>query len=112
MPDLYDVGGMINGRGGRPGLISLAMALASTSLPSPKEYSGYLFADITTDSAGAPFDPTKNHGLCAYPKDYPTSGQKTFVISQGGIVFWKDTKGVPITAWPDPSRDGWTAQAN
>ncbi|MBI2898871.1 MAG: DUF2950 family protein [Planctomycetes bacterium] len=43
---------------------------------------------------------TSRFGVCAFPADYPKSGRKTFIVSEGNTMFWKDTDGKPVEVWP------------
>lgn len=57
-------------------------------------YSGYYFVNITVS------DPASEFGLCAVPCIYGDSGTNTFIINQVGVIYYRDTKGKPVTEWP------------
>ncbi|MBI2900011.1 MAG: DUF2950 family protein [Planctomycetes bacterium] len=43
---------------------------------------------------------TSRFGVCAFPADYGKGGTRTFIINEGNTMFWKDTGGKPVEAWP------------
>jgi hypothetical protein len=48
-------------------------------------------------------------GFCAYPERYGETGRLTFIVSESGTVFKKDTNGKPPAGFPmDPAAAGWT----
>ena len=66
---------------------------------SPQPYHGYLFRVLTaqgTNAAGGERDYVVNgrmlggFGLIAVPAEYGSSGVKTFIVNQDGVVFEKD----------------------
>jgi len=78
-------------------LIDSAMA-AATSPETAR--SGYYFVDIAAGSDGKAYDATRQHGLCAVPANYGSSGLNTFVIDDSGILYQKDNGGRPVTEFP------------
>ena len=78
---------------------------------------GYIFVDLLGDAKAGPYDDGKGnfvrgHGLCAYPAQYGRNSRMTFVVgganySWGEVVYRKDTKGEPVTVFPDVEKDGW-----
>ncbi|HVE40012.1 MAG TPA: hypothetical protein VNM14_09010 [Planctomycetota bacterium] len=81
--------------------------------PSPKN--GYFYKMMVSDADGGVYqkdDGKTNktgYGVCAYPSA-PTSGRFTFITSEAGKTWKKDTEGKPVDKWPgkDPSKEGWT----
>lgn len=43
---------------------------------------------------------TSRFGFCAYPAEYGKTGTKTFIINEANTIFWMDTGGKPVDAWP------------
>ena len=91
--------------------------LAPHSVPSPIPYSGYLFialakyegeGTILAYDQGSHWN-REGFGFCAYPADYPRSGRKTFITSEGNEVWEQDTGGKPPAFFPyQPGQSGWT----
>src|ERR1700731_2504832 len=72
-------------------LFSASAANADNKDSDP--FHGYYFRIVTGDSASGARDGGKKKGgltLVAYPVDYQSSGVKTFVVTQKGVVFEKD----------------------
>lgn len=92
---------------------------ARYGLPSaPKD--GYHFAALTTDPEGAAygqdedkdgqaFTNRKRFGLVAWPAVYGATGRHTFLLSEAGRLWKKDTEGQAPDRWPgkDPAEEGW-----
>lgn len=98
--------------------------------PVPK--SGYYFRAMESDEKGAPYnqnninkpeelyhtaEPTGlkvandyEYAFVAYPAEYGKTGKLTFIMSQNGAVYAKDTKGEAILDWPgkNPETEGWS----
>jgi hypothetical protein len=81
---------------------------------------GYFFKALGTDPDGEPYAKEKDKdgnaltnkkrfGVAAWPAAYGATGRFTFVISEEGKVFRKDTQGKPPDGWPgkDPAENGW-----
>ena len=94
-------------------LVTAGTVNADGNGPSPQEaeshlFQGYYFRRVPGDSA---FAGSKKKGLAlvAFPADYRSSGVKTFIVTQKGIVFEKDLG--PSTATVAPSismrSSGW-----
>lgn len=43
---------------------------------------------------------TSRFGVCAYPAEYGKTGTKTFILNEWNTLYWKDTGGKPVEAWP------------
>jgi hypothetical protein len=72
-------------------LVSASVASAGAKGSDP--FHGYYFRIVTGDSASGASDRGKKKGgltLVAYPVEYQSSGVKTFVVTQRGVVFEKD----------------------
>jgi hypothetical protein len=71
-------------------------------------FHGYYFRRVTGDSAAAG-GKKKGLALVAYPADYRSSGVKTFIVTQKGIVFEKDLGPGTTTVAPSISTrsSGW-----
>ena len=72
-------------------LFSASAANAGNKGSDP--FHGYYFRIVTRDSASGASDRGKKKGgltLVAYPVEYQSSGVKTFVVTQRGVVFEKD----------------------
>jgi hypothetical protein len=72
-------------------LFSASAANAGNKGSDP--FHGYYFRIVTGDSASGASDRGKKKGgltLVAYPVEYQSSGVKTFVVTQRGVVFEKD----------------------
>ena len=73
-----------------------AQSLASAANADNKEsnpFHGYYFRIVTNNSAPEVSGRGKRNGmltLVAYPAEYQSSGVKTFVVTQKGVVFEKD----------------------
>lgn len=47
-------------------------------------------------------------GICCCPADYGNGARRTFIVSEGGTIYSKDTRGKPAAYFPlDPIREGW-----
>ena len=73
-------------------------------------FQGYYFRRVTGNSA-AGGGKKKGLALVAYPADYRSSGVKTFIVTQKGIVFEKDLGPSTTTVAPEISvrGSGWRA---
>jgi hypothetical protein len=73
-------------------------------------FHGYYFRRVTGNSA-AGGGKKKGLALVAYPAEYRSSGVKTFIVTQKGIVFEKDLGPSTTTVAPDISvrSSGWHA---
>lgn len=72
-------------------LVSASAANAGNKGSDP--FHGYYFRIVTADSASGASGRGKKKGgltLVAYPAEYQSSGVKTFVVNQSGVVFEKD----------------------
>jgi|HubBroStandDraft_6_1064221.scaffolds.fasta_scaffold02144_13 hypothetical protein len=94
-------------------LATTATANADSSSPSTQGtesqlFHGYYFRRVPGDSA-ATGGRKKGLALVAYPADYRSSGVKTFIVTQKGIVFEKDLGPSTTTAGPTMSArsSGW-----
>lgn len=86
--------------------------------PRPVPKTGYLFQAIPRYGAGEgksePYNNGKNrnndrYGYCAFPANYPSTGRLTFILSEGGTVYKKDTGGKAVEEFPfDPASEGWS----
>ena len=79
----------------------------------PMARQGLFFVDLVSDTKAGPYDDgngnyVKGFGLCAYPGKYPDWGRSTYVIDARGQIYAKDTKGEPVTVFPDVEKEGWT----
>jgi hypothetical protein len=82
--------------------------------PAPKN--GYFFKMMVSDPDGGVYQKddgktNKNaYGVCAYPAVPGATGRFTFITSEAGKTWKKDTQGKPVDKWPgkDPSKEGWT----
>lgn len=78
-------------------------------------FRGYRYRAMQTDDIGNPYCADKTRpvnpakfGFCAYPAEYEKSGKNTYVVSELGTVFYKDTGGKPVETYPsNPKSDGW-----
>src|SRR5579863_10386988 len=80
----------------------------STQGTESQLFQGYYFRRLTGDSAAAGGN-KKGLALVAYPVDYRSSGVKTFMVTQKGIVFEKDLGSSTATVAPTISTrsSGW-----
>lgn len=106
-PDLYQIGGPGSG-GAVLKLVNKAFAEAT----SPEHaLSGYYFVDITSDARTGAYDYTKQFGLCAVPGRYNRGRgppkPATLVINVAGKVWMADTRGEPVTVFPDVTKMNW-----
>jgi hypothetical protein len=72
-------------------LVSASAANAGNKGSDP--FHGYYFRIVMADSASGASGRGKKKGgltLVAYPAEYQSSGVKTFVVNQRGVVFEKD----------------------
>ncbi len=93
-------------------------------LPGPAQpKGGYYFLAMTHDgskgdasyqqdtngtSLEGPYYNPAPFAFCAYPADHPSLGRFTFIVSEAGHVWKKDTGGEPVTRWPaNPRAEGW-----
>ena len=105
LADLYRVGGPLEDPDGTElKLIDLAFARATSPETSK---AGYWFIEIIADRKAGPYDFTKECGLCAVPAVYGKTGIDTYIVDLCGTVYKKDTRGTPVTVWPDVVKDGW-----
>lgn len=94
-------------------------ALLTAKSPVPK--AGYFFRAMTTDETGNAYNKnmmgdgktvalnTSKFAFCAYPALYGKTGKMTYIVSQEGTVWKKDTGGKPVITWPaaNPKTQGW-----
>jgi len=81
--------------------------------PAPKN--GYFYKMMVSDPDGEVYqkdDGKTNkakYGVVAWPAVYGATGKFTFITSEAGKTWKKDTEGKPVDKWPgkDPSKDGW-----
>jgi hypothetical protein len=81
--------------------------------PAPKN--GYFYKMMVSDPDGGVYqkdDGKTNkaaYGACAYPAVPGATGRYTFITSEAGKTWKKDTEGKAVDKWPgkDPSKDGW-----
>lgn len=61
------------------------------------------------DKDGKAYTNPKRFGIVAYPETYGATGRFTFIVSDDGKIYKKDTFGQPVTRWPgkDPAAQGW-----
>jgi len=79
---------------------------------------GYLFQTVAKyqdrDGKWEAYDPGNGrnaalYAFCALPAEYGKTGNNTFIISEIGTVWKKDTGGKEPEGMPfDPAKDGWT----
>lgn len=82
--------------------------------PAPKN--GYFYKMMVSDPDGGVYqkdDGKTNktrYGVVAWPAVPGQSGRFTFITSEAGKVWKKDTGGKPVDKWPgkDPAADGWS----
>lgn len=49
--------------------------------------------------------------ICAWPAEYGTTGVMTYLNTEAGVVWEKDTGGKPVDVTPsDPKKDGWSSR--
>jgi hypothetical protein len=82
------------------GLIDEALADAQFGAKDARPYHGYLFADITEDDQGNPYNPAFSFGLCAVPVEYDKTGHHTYAIDIQGTIYVYDTQGKPCARFP------------
>jgi hypothetical protein len=82
--------------------------------PNPK--SGYWFRvmkNYESNGKSVPYDEGNGRcvdrfGVCAYPAEFNKTGRRTFILSEGGTLYWKEMDGKPADTFPDdPVKDGW-----
>lgn len=111
--DVATLGGLLE-----RSLVEADAAPLKTSTTTPK--AGYVFATIPERADGAPLAVAGRSGVpgthsldafafCAWPAAYGGSGRNTFIMSQDGLVWKKDTgRGARVLRWPkDPAAEGW-----
>lgn len=70
----------------------------------------FRFGVVPTYDAAGGKDPKFGFAYYAVPKTYGKGGRLTCIVNHIGVVWRKDTKGVPPAAWPkDPEAEGWEA---
>jgi hypothetical protein len=77
---------------------------------------GYFYKMMVSDPDGEVYqkdDGKTNkakYGVVAWPAVYGATGKFTFITSEAGKTWKKDTEGKPVDKWPgkDPSKDGWS----
>jgi hypothetical protein len=82
--------------------------------PSPKN--GYFYKMMVSDPDGGVYQKVDGktnkagYGVCAYPAVPGATGRFTFITSEAGKTWKKDTQGKPVDKWPgkDPAAEGWT----
>lgn len=74
----------------------------------PTDASGQRLAQ-DTDGSGYAWRNASRFAVCAFPKGYGRVGRQTYLLTQEGGVWIKDTEGKPVDCVPDdPGADGWT----
>jgi hypothetical protein len=86
--------------------------------PAPKN--GYFFKMMSgdpdgqayqadEDKDGSAFTNKARFGVVAWPAQHGEGGRFTFIVSETGKIWKKDTDGRPVGRWPgkDPAQDGW-----
>jgi hypothetical protein len=96
---------------------SLAAAgAANADNKEPSLFHGYYFRIVNVSSAAAtsryvsPSDKNNGLTLVAYPAEYQSSGVKTFIVSEGGVVYEKDLGPGTMTVAPQiktPTGSNW-----
>lgn len=90
---------------------------AQQTVFEPKDKSGYFFQTMRTDQDGQTYqkdDDGDNYaytnmsrwGICAFPSKYGTTGLKTFIVNETGVIYAIDAgTGTVVDAWPgaDPT---------
>ena len=92
-------------------------SLRGTAQPA----NGYYFRSLVTDADGEKYaQDTDGDGnawtnlnrfaICAYPEVYGVTGRMTFLVSEMGVIYKKDTEGQVVESWPgpDPEKEGWS----
>lgn len=88
-------------------------ALGDVLCAEPEPRDGYLFRALAKFDAGNGEEAygernRDRFGFVAYPAEYPQSGKLTFLVTEAGTVFSKDTGGKPVDTFPrDPATAGW-----
>ncbi|MBI5365596.1 MAG: DUF2950 family protein [Planctomycetes bacterium] len=89
---------------------SPAIIYASATGPAP--YHGYLFRAISLTAKGEQYkridamgygEPNSNskaYAFCAYPEKFPDSGVDTYIINEGGEVYFRNTEGRLVDRFP------------
>ena len=88
--------------------------------PAPKN--GYFFKMLSSDPDGQPYQADEDKdgsaftnkarfGVAAWPAQHGEGGRFTYIVSETGKIWKKDTEGRPVGRWPgkDPALDGWEA---
>lgn len=82
-------------------------------------HQGYWIRAMTTDADGKPYaqDPDEDgasttndahYGFCIYPQAYDEDYRWTYIFSEDGVAWRKDTGGAHVPAFPaDPAAAGW-----
>src|ERR1700693_4591150 len=95
---------------------SLAAGAANADNKEPSLFHGYYFRIVNVSSAAAtsryvsPSDKKGGLTLVAYPAEYQSSGIKTFVVSQDGVVYERDLGPSTTTVAPQikaPAGSKW-----
>jgi hypothetical protein len=76
---------------------------------------GYFYKMMVSDPDGEVYQKVDGktnkakYGVVAYPAVYGATGKFTFITSEAGKTWKKDTEGKPVDKWPgkDPSKEGW-----
>lgn len=107
-PDYWvpDIAGLFGKVAFRPA-VEAADATPGKPGSKPIPSSGSLFTAVRMGETDQPQD-RDHYGVCAYPAAYPTSGRRTFLISDAGVLHAKMTGGSPIHRWPATDLGTWT----
>jgi hypothetical protein len=76
---------------------------------------GYFYKMMVSDPDGEVYQKVDGktnkakYGVVAWPAVYGATGKFTFITSEAGKTWKKDTEGKPVDKWPgkDPSKEGW-----
>jgi hypothetical protein len=76
---------------------------------------GYFYKMMVSDPDGEVYQKVEGktnkakYGVVAWPAVYGATGKFTFITSEAGKTWKKDTEGKPVDKWPgkDPSKEGW-----
>ena len=76
---------------------------------------GYFYKMMVSDPDGEVYQKVDGktnkakYGVVAWPAVYGATGKFTFITSEAGKTWKKDTEGKPVDKWPgkDPAKEGW-----
>ena len=86
------------------------------SLTEGETWAGYCYAALKSyreNGKSVPYDNgtgrnVSRFGLVAFPEEYRKTSRLTFIVSEQGTIFSKDTQGKPPEEYPeDPVQEGW-----